>query len=89
MKRAIMGASAAAVVALAPFCISPAPAHADDPCVGVTDPAAHQACMDDPMHGYQMGEGECQSSPDRGQLGSFCRDLWVRKFVLPGESATL
>jgi hypothetical protein len=89
MKRAVMGASAAAVMALAPLCIPPAQAHADDPCVGITDPAAHQACIDDPMHRYKMGEGECQSSPDYGQVGQFCRNFWVRKSAPPGGSATL
>jgi hypothetical protein len=73
-----MGVSAAAAIVLAPLCISPAQAHADDPCVSVTDPAAHQACID-PMHRYQMGEGECQSSPMYGQVGQFCRNSWVRK----------
>jgi hypothetical protein len=90
----MMGVSAAAVIALAPLCIPPAQAHADDPCVSITDPAAHQACIDeflrdDPMHRYQMGEGECQSSPDYGQVGQFCRNFWVRKSALAGESATL
>jgi hypothetical protein len=47
MKRAILGVSAAAAIALAPLCIPPAPAHADDPRVSITDPAAHQACIDD------------------------------------------
>ena len=47
MKKALMGASAAAVIALAPLCIPPAQAHADDPCVSITDPAAHQACIDE------------------------------------------
>jgi hypothetical protein len=89
MKRAIMGASASAVIALGPLCIPPAQAHADDPCVSVTDPAAHQACIDDPMHTYRRGDGECQANPDYGQVGQFCRNFWVRKSVLPGESATL
>jgi len=38
MKKALSGASAAAVIALAPLCIPPAQAHADDPCASITDP---------------------------------------------------
>ena len=49
MKKAIMAVSAAAAIALAPLCIPPAQAHADDPCVSITDPAAHQACIDEYM----------------------------------------
>jgi hypothetical protein len=81
MKRAILGVSAAAAIALAPVCIPPAQAHADDPCVSITDPAAHQACIDesrrnDPMH---LHPGECQSSPRWGAEGQFCRNFWLRK----------
>jgi hypothetical protein len=76
MKRAIMGVSAAAAIALAPLCMPPAQAHADGPCVSIIDPAAHQPCSDeflrdDPMHRYQ---GNCQASPLYGQLGQLCRD---------------
>jgi hypothetical protein len=86
MKKALMGASAAAVIALAPLCIPPAQAHADDPCVSITDPAAHQACIDDslrddPMDRYRMGD--CQASPDYGAEGQFCRNFWVRKSAPP------
>jgi hypothetical protein len=84
VKRALLGASAAAVIALAPLCIPPAQAHADDPCVSITDPAVHQACIDEslrdtpirryqrdcPLHTYQC---ECQSSPLYGQVGQFWR----------------
>lgn len=81
MTKALIGAWAAAVVALAPFCIPPAQAHADDPCVSITDPGAHQACVDalppdDPARGYQ---GNCHASPDYGAEGQICRDSWVRK----------
>ena len=81
MKRAILGVSAAAAIALAPLCIPPAQAHADDPCVSITDPAAHQACSDEslrdnPIHRYQ---GNCQASPLYGQVGQVCRDFWIRK----------
>jgi hypothetical protein len=91
MKRAIMGLSAAAVIALAPLCIPPAQAHADNPCVSITDPAAHQACINEflrnnPIH---KDPGGCAASPLYGQLGHFCRDFWVRKSAPPGESATL
>jgi hypothetical protein len=86
MKKALMGASAAAVIALAPLCMPPAQAHADDPCVSITDPATHQACIDeflrdDPVHRYRMGD--CQASPDYGAEGQFCRNFWVRKSAPP------
>jgi hypothetical protein len=85
MKRAILGVSAAAI-ALAPLCIPPAQAHADDPCVSITDPAAHQACVDeslrdDPMRRTQLGN--CEASPVYGQMGQLCRDFWVRKSAPP------
>jgi hypothetical protein len=79
MKRAIMGVSTVAAVLLAPLCVAPAHAHADDPCVGITDPAAYQACTDrrdNPMRRYQ---GNCDASPLYGQEGQLCRDSWVRK----------
>jgi len=77
MKKALTGASAAAVIALALLCIPPAQAHADDPCVSITDPAAHQACIDEsppdgPMDTIRMGD--CRADPDNGQVGQFCRD---------------
>ena len=55
-----MGVSTAAAIALAPLCIPPARAHADDPCVSITDSAAHQGCIDgflrdNPMRRYQLG----------------------------------
>ena len=85
MKRAIMGVSAAAAIALTPLCIPPAQAHADDPCVSITDPAAHQACIDeflrdDPLHRYQ---GNCDASPLYGPEGQVCRDFLVRKSAPP------
>ena len=86
MKKALMGASAAAVIALAPLCLSPAQAHADDPCVSITDPAAHQACIDEsaPDNATQRDPmGNCQASPDYGAEGQFCRNFWVRKSVPP------
>jgi hypothetical protein len=82
MTKVLMGASAAAVVVfLAPLCVPPAQARADDPCVSITDPAGHQACIDgspsqEPM---QRNQGECRASPDYGQEGQFCRDVWVLK----------
>jgi hypothetical protein len=73
MKKALMGASAAAAIALAPLCIPPAQAHADDPsddpCVSITDPAAHQACIDD---FYRREAAECEASPYHGQVGQVC-----------------
>ena len=92
MQKALLGVSAAAAIALAPLCIPPAQAHADDPCVSITDPAAHQDCIDEPlpddfMQGPRMGD--CQASPDYGQVGQFCRNFWVGKSAPPGESETL
>jgi hypothetical protein len=77
MKRAIMGGVlAAAAIALAPVCIPPAKAHVDDPCVSITDPAAHQACInkfprDNPIRRYPLGDCE-GASPLDGQLGQVC-----------------
>jgi hypothetical protein len=76
MSRSLMGVSAAAVIALAPLCIPPVPAHADDPCVSITDPAAHQACIgksqrDNPMRRHKLGDCE-GASPVDGQLGQIC-----------------
>jgi hypothetical protein len=82
MKRAILGVSAAAALALAPLCIPPAQAHADDPCVSITDPAAHQACIDGPLPDDPIDRarmGDCQASPDYGENGQFCRNFWARK----------
>ena len=73
MKRAIMGVSAAAAIALTPLCIPPAQAHADDPddpCVSITDPAAHQACIDDFRDLYERRA--CEASPNHGQVGQVC-----------------
>lgn len=76
MKKALMGASVAAAIALAPLCIPPAPAHAGDPCVSVTDPAAHQTCIDNFLHGNPMRRyplGDCEgASPIDGQVGQVC-----------------
>jgi hypothetical protein len=85
MKKALMGVSAAAAIALGPLCIPPALAHADDPCVTITDPAARQACSDeslrdDPLRRYR---GNCESSPYFGPEGQVCRDFWVRKSASP------
>ncbi len=95
MKRAIMGVSAAAAIALASLCFPAPQARADDPCAGIADPVAHQACIDkspadDPTNRYQ---NDCQASPLYGQLGQICRDFWVRESAPPnggraGESAT-
>ena len=77
MKKSLIGASAAAVIALAPLCIPPAQAHAaDDPCVSITDPAAHQPCIDkfprdNFMHRYPLGDCE-GASPVDGQVGQVC-----------------
>ena len=76
MKMAIRRVSAAAAIALAPLCIPPAQAHADDPCVGITDPAAHQACTNGVLrdnHQRRRQLGDCEgASPLDGQLGQIC-----------------
>ena len=73
MKRAILGVSAAAAIALAPLCIPPAQAHADDPCVSITDPAAHQACIDKFLDDFYRREiAQCDASPNHGQVGQVC-----------------
>ena len=76
MQKALMGVSAAAAIPLAPLCIPPAQAHADDPRVSITDPAAHQACIDEsvrdnPMRRYHLGNCE-GASPIDGQAGQVC-----------------
>ncbi len=84
MKSALMRVSAAAAIALAPLCMPPAQAHADDPCADITDPAAHQACIDEFLrHTHKHGVGGCAASPLYGQEGQFCRDFWVRKSAPP------
>ena len=73
MKKALRGASAAAVIALAPLCIPPAQAHADDPCASITDPAAHHACIDQSRRNFYRREiTQCEASPNHGQLGQVC-----------------
>jgi hypothetical protein len=86
MKRAIMGVPVAAVIALVPLCIPPAHADPIDPCFSITDPDAHQACVDEslrdnPMRRTQLGN--CEASPVYGQMGQLCRDFWVRKSAPP------
>lgn len=81
MKKALLGAPTAVVVALAPLWISSAQARADDPCVSITDPAAHQACIDHWVRDQPMerNQGNCQASPRYGALGQFCRNSWIRE----------
>jgi hypothetical protein len=45
MKKAMMGASAAAAIALAPICIPPAHAGPYDACSGISDPRAREDCI--------------------------------------------
>jgi hypothetical protein len=73
MKRAIMGELAVAATALAPLCIPLAQAHAEDPCVSITDPAAHQACIDEFLRNiYRRELQQCEASPRHGQIGQVC-----------------
>jgi hypothetical protein len=65
-----MAVSAATAIALAPVCIPPAQAHAGDPCVGFTDPAAHQDCIGDFVK--KREKRQCDASPHQGQLGQLC-----------------
>jgi hypothetical protein len=74
MKRALLDVSAAAI-AVAPLCIPPAQAHANDPyhCVRITDPAAHQACIDEYLRNFYRREmAQCDASPNHGQVGQVC-----------------
>ena len=73
MKKTLVGASAAAVIALAPFCIPPAQAHADNPCASITDAAAHQGCINDSRRDFYRREiAQCEASPNHGQVGQLC-----------------
>jgi hypothetical protein len=45
MKKAMMGASAAAAITLAPICIPPAHAGPYDACSGISDPQAREDCI--------------------------------------------
>jgi hypothetical protein len=77
-------AAAAAVITLAPLCISPAQAHADDPCDGISDPAARQTCINQSTTGDATPRmGDCQASPDYGAEGQFCRNFWIRNSEFP------
>lgn len=71
MKRAILAVSAAAAVALAPLGIPSAQAPAgDDPCASITDPAAHQDCINDYIN--RREQTQCDASSNHGQLGQLC-----------------
>jgi len=75
MKRAVFGVTVAAI-ALAPLSTPPARANADDPCVSIVDPAAHEACAggllrDNPTRRWQLGDCE-GASPLDGQVGQIC-----------------
>lgn len=70
MKRATFGLFAAALLALTPLCIPLAQAHAGDPCAGITDPAAHQDCINDFVQTRE--QRQCDASSNHGQLGQFC-----------------
>jgi hypothetical protein len=72
MNQAILGVSAAAAIALVPLCIPPAQAHADpaeDSCVSITDPDAHEACID---NFWRREATQCEASPNHGQVGQVC-----------------
>jgi hypothetical protein len=71
MRKAIVGVSAAAAVALT-LCIPPAQAHAGDPCAGITDPAAHQACLNRVRDFWIYERRACEASPNHGQVGQVC-----------------
>ncbi|MGE2816279.1 hypothetical protein ACQI5H_14235 [Mycobacterium heidelbergense] len=70
MTRAILRVLAAAAIALAPLCSPPAQAHAGDPCDGITDPVAHQDCINDFIN--RREQTQCDASPNHGQLGQLC-----------------
>ncbi len=86
MKRALMAASAVATVVLTSLCVPPAQAHADDPCAGITDPVARQACIDQRDNPLRRYQGNCDASPLYGQEGQLCRDFWVRDSAPPDSA---
>ena len=72
MKRGILGASAAAAIALAPLGIPLAQSHGNNPCDSITDPAAHKACMDKLREFWIRERRACEASPNHGQVGQVC-----------------
>ncbi len=60
-------ASAAAVGAAALFGAAPAQA---DPCAGITDPKAHDACIKSEI--YRRERRMCEGSSLHGQIGQVC-----------------
>jgi hypothetical protein len=76
MRMAVIGVAGAIAVALGLLCMPAAQARADNPCAGITGPAARQACIDslphdNPMRRYPLGDCE-GASPIDGQLGQIC-----------------
>ena len=91
VKKALMGAPVAAVIALVPLCVPTAQAQPSDPCVSINEPGADQACTDqsppdDPIRRYQ---GECHASPRWGAEGQFCRNFWVRESAAPDRARAI
>ena len=72
MKRAIVGVSAAVGIALAPLGIALAQGHSGDPCASITDPAAHQACINKLREFWLRERRMCEGSPNHGQVGQVC-----------------
>lgn len=69
MNKAILRVSAVAI-ALASICIPPAQARTDDPCIGITDPAAHDACILDYIQRRETAQ--CDASSNHGPIGQLC-----------------
>ncbi len=72
MRNVILGVSAAAVIALAPSGIPPAQAHSGDPCASITDPVAHQTCIEKLREFWTRERRACEASPNHGQVGQVC-----------------
>ena len=88
MKKAILGVSAAAAIALAPLCIPRAQAHADDPCVGITDPAAHQDCINDFLP-EDANRPSATRAPITDRWANFAGNFWAAVVTTNGTGSTL
>jgi hypothetical protein len=72
MSKVILGVSAAAAIGLAPLGIPLAQPRSGDPCASITDPVAHQACIDKLREFWIRERRACEASPNHGQVGQVC-----------------